>query len=113
MGTVKPRKADAQERQRRARRHRRAEAEKGARGVRLRANDPGVEAGGRQLRAAAPRPGSRIDQSHVRDFIIAMSVELAKLAYQNGFDALAVIFQMAREVAETERSASDEHLRRS
>ena len=42
----------------------------------------------------------------------AMSVELSDLAYKNGFDALAVVFDMAREVAETDVSTSDEHLRR-
>jgi len=55
-------------------------------------------------------PTQRAD---VRDFIIAMSTELSQLAFKNGFDALAVIFDMAREVVEADRSASDEHLRRS
>jgi hypothetical protein len=45
------------------------------------------------------------DQPHrtnVRDFIRAMSVELSLLAYRNGLDSLAVVFDMAREVADSD-----------
>ena len=38
-------------------------------------------------------------QRSVREFIAAMSSELATLAYQNRLDSLAVIFDMAREAA--------------
>lgn len=40
--------------------------------------------------------------SNVRDFIRAMSVELSLLAYRNGLDSLAVVFDMAREVADSD-----------
>jgi hypothetical protein len=53
-----------------------------------------------------------VQQADVRNFIIAMSIELSELAYKNGFDALAVIFDMARGVAESDKAASDDHLRR-
>jgi hypothetical protein len=51
-------------------------------------------------------------QENVREFIHAMSIELARLAYRNKLDALAVAFDMAREIAESSKLASDEHLER-
>ena len=35
----------------------------------------------------------------MREFIKAMSAELAELAYRNGLDSLAVAFDTAREIA--------------
>lgn len=66
----------------------------------------------RELRGAIARPAVAVRREDVRDFIIAMSIELSDLAFKNGFDALAVVFDMAREVAESDRTTSDEHLRR-
>jgi hypothetical protein len=47
-----------------------------------------------------------------RDYLESMSQELAELAFKNGWDSLAVIFEMARQEAERIRRASDEHLAR-
>jgi hypothetical protein len=65
-------------------------------------------------RASMGRRSEEADRNdQLRDFMRAMSVELSELAYKNGFDALAVIFDMARQAAESEALASDAHLRRS
>jgi hypothetical protein len=45
-----------------------------------------------------------------RDYLEKMSQELSDLAFKNGWDSLAVIFEMARQEAERMRRASDEHL---
>lgn len=46
------------------------------------------------------------------DYLETISRELSELAYKNGFDSLAVIFDMAREEAERIRLMSDAHLLR-
>jgi hypothetical protein len=48
-----------------------------------------------------------------RDYLEKMSRELSEIAFKNGWDSLAVIFEMARQEAERMRRASDEHLVRS
>ncbi|HEY2755013.1 MAG TPA: hypothetical protein VGJ01_04640 [Pseudolabrys sp.] len=45
-----------------------------------------------------------------RDYLEKMSQELSEIAFKNGWDSLAVIFEMARQEAERMRRASDEHL---
>jgi hypothetical protein len=45
-----------------------------------------------------------------RDYLEKMSQELSDIAFKNGWDSLAVIFEMARQEAERMRRASDEHL---
>jgi hypothetical protein len=47
-----------------------------------------------------------------RDYLEKMSQELSDIAFKNGWDSLAVIFEMARQEAERMRRASDEHLMR-
>jgi len=47
-----------------------------------------------------------------REYLESMSQEMAELAFKNGWDSLAVIFEMARQEAERIRRASDEHLDR-
>ena len=69
-------------------------------------------AGRRDKRASITLTKDPVQNDQLREFMRAMSVELSDLAYKNGFDALAVVFDMAREVAETDVSTSDEHLRR-
>jgi hypothetical protein len=44
-------------------------------------------------------------QKNVREFIRAMSAELSALAHKNELEALALIFEMAREAAEAEMAA--------
>ena len=51
-------------------------------------------------------------QESVREFILAMTIELSELAYKNDLDPLAVALDMAREVAEMMRAGSDQHLKR-
>ena len=46
-------------------------------------------------------------------YLEELSKELAEIAYENGLDTLAIIFEMAREDAERIRQASDKHLRQS
>lgn len=48
----------------------------------------------------------------IRDYLEAMSEGLSEIAYRNGMDSLAVIFEMARQEAERLRCASDDHLDR-
>lgn len=48
-----------------------------------------------------------------RDYLEKMSHELSDIAFKNGWDSLAVIFEMARQEAERMRRASDDHLVRS
>lgn len=45
-----------------------------------------------------------------RDYLETMSAELSELAYKNGLDSLAVIFDMAREEAKRLRRDPDEDL---
>jgi hypothetical protein len=45
-----------------------------------------------------------------RDYLEKMSQELSDIAFKNGWDSLAVIFEMARQEAERIRRACDEHL---
>jgi hypothetical protein len=56
--------------------------------------------------AQTPMPSEPIDaatqREGVRDFIRAMSAELSVLAHRNGFESLALIFEMARENAEAD-----------
>jgi hypothetical protein len=51
-------------------------------------------------------------QRSVREFISAMSAELAILAYQNRLDSLAVIFDMARDAAEEEFANGNKRMKR-
>jgi len=51
-------------------------------------------------------------QRGVREFIAAMSAELAVLAYQNRLDSLAVLFDMAREAAEEKYAGASKRLKR-
>ena len=51
-------------------------------------------------------------QDSVREFILAMTIELSELAYKNDLDPLAVALDMAREVAEMLRAGSDGYLQR-
>lgn len=48
----------------------------------------------------------------VCEFLEGISKELCKMAYDNGFDTLAVLFDMAREDAKRIRVSSDEHFDR-
>jgi hypothetical protein len=45
-----------------------------------------------------------------RDYLEKMSQELSDIAFKNGWDSLAVIFEMARQEAERMRYASDKRL---
>ena len=74
----------------------------------------GASRGARRVaaRASMGRSENSNRNDQLREFMRAMSVELSELAYKNGFDALAVIFDMAREAAESEALASDAHLHR-
>jgi hypothetical protein len=47
------------------------------------------------------------------EYMGEMSKELANFAFNNGFDSLAIIFEMARKDAARILQASDEHLSRS
>jgi hypothetical protein len=47
-------------------------------------------------------------QRSVREFISAMSAELAILAYENRLESLAVIFDMAREAADESAAGATE-----
>lgn len=62
-----------------------------------------------------PRAG-RADPEQMRhgvcEFLESMSREMCKMAYENGFDSLAVLFEMAREDANRIRCGSDEHCER-
>lgn len=44
-----------------------------------------------------------------REYLESMSQELSELAFKNGWDSLAVLFELARQEAERIRRASDEH----
>jgi hypothetical protein len=48
----------------------------------------------------------------IREYLKDMSKELSIVAYNNGMDSLAVLFDMVREEAERLRVRSDEHLER-
>ncbi len=48
----------------------------------------------------------------VCEFLEGISKELCKMAYDNGFDTLAVLFDMAWEDAKCIRVSSDEHFDR-
>jgi hypothetical protein len=48
----------------------------------------------------------------VCEFLEGISKELCKMAYDNGFDTLAVLFDMAREDAKRIRVNSDDHFDR-
>jgi hypothetical protein len=48
----------------------------------------------------------------IREYLKDMSRELSIVAYNNGMDSLAVLFDMVREEAERLRVQSDEHLER-
>ena len=48
----------------------------------------------------------------VCEFLEGISKELCKMAYDNGFDTLAALFDMAREDAKRIRVISDDHLDR-
>jgi hypothetical protein len=48
----------------------------------------------------------------VCEFLESISKELCKIAYDNGFDTLAVLFEMAREDAKRIRISSDKHFDR-
>jgi hypothetical protein len=56
--------------------------------------------------------GTDLHRANVREFIRAMSVELSQLAERNGLNSLAMVLDMAREVADTTVARSDEHLER-
>jgi hypothetical protein len=47
------------------------------------------------------------------EYLAGISKDLSRLAYENGLDTLAIIFDMARQDAERILQASDEHLNRS
>ena len=47
------------------------------------------------------------------EYLAGMSEELSKVAFKNGLDTLAIIFELARKDAERILQASDEHLKRS
>ena len=47
------------------------------------------------------------------EYLSGISKELSKVAFKNGLDTLAIIFEMARQDAERILQASDEHLNRS
>lgn len=47
------------------------------------------------------------------EYLEGISKDLARLAFENGFDTLAIIFDMARQDAERILKASDKHLNRS
>jgi hypothetical protein len=47
-----------------------------------------------------------------REYLECMSQELSEIAFKNGWDSLAVLFEMARQEAERIRRSSDEHLDR-
>jgi hypothetical protein len=48
----------------------------------------------------------------VCEYLESISEELSKMAYVNGFDTLAVLFDMAREDAKRIRVSSDKHVDR-
>jgi hypothetical protein len=64
-------------------------------------------------RTPATQPDIEELRESVKEYILAMSAELAELSYKNGYDALAVLFDMAREIVEHEESSSDRHLQQS
>ncbi len=61
-----------------------------------------------------PRGGNRaVKMSDVTcEYLEDMSKQLSILAFKNGLDSLAVLFDMARQEAERLRVLSDEHLGR-
>ena len=71
---------------------------------------------GGPLKVSVPSPETVAEivkhQDSVREFILAMTIELSELAYKNDLDPLAVALDMAREVAEMLRAGSDRHLQR-
>ncbi len=47
------------------------------------------------------------------EYLAGMSKELSTVAFKNGLDSLAIIFELARQDAERLLKSSDEHLHRS
>lgn len=50
---------------------------------------------------------------HTCEYLAGISKDLSRLAFENGLDTLAIIFDKARQDAERILEASDEHLNRS
>jgi hypothetical protein len=70
------------------------------------------KAGPKLIRMKLPL-GAEATRYAVCEYIGELSKELAGFAFNNGFDSLAIIFEMARQDAERILRASDEHLSRS
>ena len=47
------------------------------------------------------------------EYLAGLSKELSAVAFKNGLDSLAIIFELARQDAERILKSSDEHLNRS
>jgi hypothetical protein len=47
------------------------------------------------------------------EYLAGLSKELSAVAFKNGLDSLAIIFELARQDAERFLNCSDEHLNRS
>jgi hypothetical protein len=68
------------------------------------------------IRMTAHAPDDAEEPAKLRhgvcEFLEGISKELCKMAYDNGFDTLAVLFDMAREDAKRIRVNSDDHFDR-
>ena len=50
---------------------------------------------------------------HACEYLAGLSKELSAVAFKNGLDSLAIIFELARQDAERILKSSDDHLNRS
>lgn len=71
----------------------------------------GTRAGSSSLKLLARNEG--LARLSTCEYLAEMSEQLSEIAFKNGLDSLAIIFEKARQDAERILQASDEHLNRS